>query len=124
MNRKSDCEAIILSPDEKRLLRKISRHPHTKCDRSEVAGLSSMGLIKADRDESVDITYQPMHMLDTYCVTDFYRIYEEYLRQARKSELFKSLWLPIIVSLVTTLTVNALQWLWPLLSRWFSNSLV
>ena len=120
MNRKSDCEAIILSPDEKRLLRKISRHPHTKCDRSEVAGLSSMGLIKADRDESVDITYQPMHMLDTYCVTDFYRIYEEYLRQSRKSELFKSLWLPIIVSLVTTL----LQWLWPLLSRWFSNSLV
>lgn len=65
-----------------------------------------------------------MHMLDTYCVTDFYRIYEEYLRQSRKSELFKSLWLPIIVSLVTTLTVNALQWLWPLLSRWFSNSLV
>lgn len=124
MNRKSDCEAIILSPDEKRLLRKISHHPHTKCDRSEVAGLSSMGLIKADRDESVDITYQPMHMLDTYCVTDFYRIYEEYLRQSRKSELFKSLWLPIIVSLVTTLTVNALQWLWPLLSRWFSNSLV
>lgn len=46
------------------------------------------------------------------------------LRQSRKSELFKSLWLPIIVSLVTTLTVNALQWLWPLLSRWFSNSLV
>lgn len=101
-----------------------THHPHTKCDRSEVAGLSSMGLIKADRDESVDITYQPMHMLDTYCVTDFYRIYEEYLRQSRKSELFKSLWLPIIVSLVTTLTVNALQWLWPLLSRWFSNSLV
>ena len=94
MNRKSDCEAIILSPDENRLLRKISHHPHTKCDRSEVAGLSSMGLIKAARDES------------------------------RKSELFKSLWLPIIVSLVTTLTVNALQWLWPLLSRWFSNSLV
>ena len=124
MNRKSDCEAIILSPDEKRLLRKISHHPHTKCDRSEVAGLSSMGLIKADRDESVDITYQPMHMLDTYCVTDFNRIYEEYLRQSRKSELLKSLWLPIIVSLVTTLTVNALQWLWPLLSRWFSNSLV
>lgn len=66
------------------------------------------------------------HNCKRYVDEDFneYGIHEEYLRQSRKSELFKSLWLPIIVSLVTTLTVNALQWLWPLLSRWFSNSLV
>ena len=39
----------------------------------------------------------------------------------RRDRMLTSLWLPIVVSVITTLTVNALQWSWPLLVQWFAN---
>ena len=41
---------------------------------------------------------------------------------AERKELFlRSLWLPILVSFLTTLTVHGLQWLLPRLTEWFAS---
>lgn len=54
-------------------------------------------------------------------MSDFYFVYKEYLRDKRRDMTLQSLWLPIVVSIITTLTVSALQWLWPLLLQWSSS---
>lgn len=47
--------------------------------------------------------------------------YRELCKLEKQKLLLKSVYLPILVSVVTTLTVLALQWLWPLLTRWLSS---
>lgn len=121
MDRKAECESIVMSKSEKRLLEKIRKKPHTKCGFFEVRPLVLMGLVRADT-EGQDELGQPIR-LDTYCVSDFYQVYSEYLKEKRWDQMTQSLWLPILVSLITTLAVNGLQSLWPLLSQWFASFL-
>ena len=114
---KSDCENIVLSAADKRLLKNIEKHPHYKCRPEKVETLRFFGLVSCDATGEVDAFHAPIVRIGTYCVSDFYFVYKEYLRDKYRDMTLQSLWLPIVVSIVTTLTVNALQWLWPLLSR-------
>ena len=56
-----------------------------------------------------------------YDGSEYIRDYEEYLKDKHRDMMLSSLWLPIIVSIITTLVINALQWLWPLLLQWSAS---
>lgn len=121
MDRKSACEQIVLTNSEKRLLRHISKHPHTKCDPEKVRPLYDMDLVRADT-EGVDPFNSPVRK-DTYCVSELYHIYLAYCSEKRFLLMLKSLWLPVFVSIFTTLAINGLQWSLPLLAEWFASFL-
>ena len=121
MDRKSLCDKIILTKSEKRLLRYISKHPHTKCNREEIWPLYEMDLVLPDT-EGVDAFNAPIPK-DTYCVSELYQLYQSYRTEQRFGLMLKSLWLPIVVSVITTLTVTGLQWLLPRLIQWLASSL-
>lgn len=120
MDRKSLCEKIVLTKSEKRLLRYISKHPHTKCARGEIWPLYEMDLVHPDT-EGVDAFNSPIPK-DTYCVSELYQIYQSYRAEQNFWLMLKSLWLPIIVSVITTLAVNGLQWLLPMIAKWLTSS--
>lgn len=115
MERKTDCENVVLSAYEKRLLKTISRNPHMPCDFSDAQDLIRMGLIEPDgffNKNSHEFAPQ-----ETYHVTKFYTVYREYRKDRFRELSLQSLWLPIVVSIITNLTVDVLQWLWPLITR-------
>lgn len=121
MDRKSLCDKIVLTKSEKRLLRRISRHPHTKCSREEVWPLYEMDLVIPDT-EGTDEFNSPIRK-DTYCVSELYQVYRAYQTEQRFWLMLKSLWLPIVVSIITTLAVNGLQWLLPMTAKWLTSFL-
>ena len=47
--------------------------------------------------------------------------YKELSALDRRQTLLKSVWLPILVSIATNITVSVLQWLWPLIIQWLSS---
>lgn len=47
---------------------------------------------------------------------------KKYQKQKRRRMRLTSVWLPILVSFITTLVVNAPQWLLPLIERWLTSS--
>lgn len=49
-------------------------------------------------------------------MSDFYQVYREYKKDRFREMAMQSLWLPIVVSIITNITVDALQWLWPLIT--------
>lgn len=109
MDRKEKCERVILSPDEKKLLREIARHPHKRCSQSEAWALYTLDLVKPDT-EGEDDFHQPIPQ-DTYCVSDFYWVYREYRRGLFMDKLLTAFWLPMLVSFITSLLTTAPQWL-------------
>lgn len=109
MDRKEKCERVILSPDEKKLLRDIKRHPHKKCDKTEVWNLYALNFVEPDT-EGEDAFHQPIPK-DTYCVSDFYWIYHEYRRDLFMDKLLTAFWLPMLVSFITSLITTAPQWI-------------
>ena len=111
MERKSDCENVVLSAEEKKLLKEIQKHPHMKCDEQKIRPLLVMGLVFPDTD-GVDAFYEPVPT-GTYCVSDFYRVYREYKKDRFREISLQSLWLPILVSFITTAAINLLGWLLP-----------
>lgn len=119
MDRKAACEQIVLTKSEKQLLRRISRHPHTRCIRNEIWPLYEMDLVQPDAD-GVDAFGSPVFK-DTYCVSEQYHIYQAYRSEQRGLLMLKSLWLPIAVSILTNLTVDGIQLLLPLTQRWFAS---
>lgn len=58
MERKSDCENVVLSAEEKKLLKELQKHPHMKCDEQKIRPLLVMGLVSPDTD-GVDAFYEP-----------------------------------------------------------------
>lgn len=121
MDRKAACEQIVLTKGERRLLRRISRHPHTRCSRDKIWPLYEMDLVQPDA-EGTDAFGAPVFK-DTYCVSEQYRIYQAYRSEQRGLLMLKSLWLPIVVSVLTNLTVDGIQWLLPLIRQWLANFL-
>ncbi len=119
MDRKEKCERVVLTPEEKTLLRDIKLHPHKKCSREEIWNLYELDLVKPDTSGEDDF-HQPIPK-DTYCVSDFYWVYHEYQHTKYRDLFLSSLWLPILVSILTNLTIDALQWLLPLILQWFST---
>ena len=114
MKRKSDCENVILSAYEKKLLKDIAAHPHRKCEFEDIRALINMELV--DWDYVLNEKTHEYEPLDTCCVTPFYQFYREYRKDKFRELAFQSLWLPIVVSIITNLTVDALQWLLPLIA--------
>ena len=47
--------------------------------------------------------------------------YKEISASQTKNLLLKSVALPVAVSVITTLAINALQWLWPLIQQWLAH---
>lgn len=121
MDRKSKCESIVLTKYEKKLLRRIRRKPHTKCNRDEIWPLYEMDLVYPDT-EGVDAFNMPIWK-DTYCVSELYQIYRSYKAELWFWLMLKSMWLPIVVSIITNLTVDGIQWSLPLIQQWFSSFL-
>lgn len=119
MDRKKQCESIVLSKSEKDLLEKVFSCPHTACDYSAVSSLVIMGLLSEDVCGQDEIGQEIG--TGTYCTSDFYDIYLSYQRDKRFELLASSLWFPALVSIITTLTVNGLQAWLPMLLQWFSN---
>ena len=120
MDRKSLCEKIVLTKAEKRLLRYISKHPHAKCAREEIRPLYEMDLVRPDT-EGVDAFNAPIPK-DTYCVSELYLIYQAHQAEQRFWLMLRSLWLPIVVSIITNLLTDGIQWLLPLIQQLFSSS--
>lgn len=113
---KADCENVVLSAADKELLRKIRKCPHCKCDPKEIENLRFFGLIREDPSGEVDAFYEPIGA-GTYSVSDFYLVYEEYLKDKRRDIMLSSLWLPILVSFITTTAINLLGGLLPQIIR-------
>ena len=109
---KADCENIVLSSADKKLLKKIKKHPHYQCEPKELENLRFFELIQEDSSGKVDAFHSPIGA-KTYCVSDFYLVYEEYLKDKRRDIMLSSLWLPILVSFITTTAINLLGWLLP-----------
>lgn len=114
--KKADCENVVLSAADKELLRKIRKCPHCKCDPKEIENLRFFGLIREDPSGEVDAFHEPIGA-GTYAVSDFYLVYEEYMKDKRRNMMLSSLWMPIVVSIITNLAVDVLQWLLPLITR-------
>lgn len=111
MERKTDCENVVLSAEEKKLLREIQRHPHMRCDEQKIRPLLVMGLISQDT-EGENAFHEPIPT-GTYCVSDFYQVYREYRKDRFRELSLQSLWLPILVSFTTTTAIHLLEWLLP-----------
>ena len=109
MDRKEKCERVILTPEEKTLLRDIKLHPHKKCSREGIWNLYELDLVKPDT-LGEDAFHQPISK-DTYCVSDFYWVYHEYKRSLFMDKLLTSFWLPMLVSFITALLTTSPQWL-------------
>ena len=109
---KADCENVVLSAADKELLQKIKKCPHYKCDPQKIENLRFFGLIKEDPSGEVDAFHDPIGA-GTYCVSDFCLVYEEYLKDKCRDMMLSSLWLPILVSFITTTAINLLGWLLP-----------
>ena len=118
-NRKDQCEDIILTRSEKNLLKKINRYPHLQCEYNQVRQLCIFGLICPDI-SGYDEIGQAIS-LDTYCVTDFYAVYREYLHEKNLSVVLQSLWLPITAAIATEIAIHGIALLWPLLLQWLSS---
>ena len=115
MERKEQCERIVLTKKEKELLKQIQKNPGMKCNQDDVWQLYLYGLIRPMKTEK-GLNMHHFH------IADFYDTYRDYQREKRKNQFFESLWLPIAVSVVTNLAINGLQWLWPLLVQWCASS--
>lgn len=48
-------------------------------------------------------------------------LFEEKEQEARKNLLLEKAWLPIIVTIATTLVIDAAKWLFPLLKQWLAS---
>lgn len=117
MERKEKCEKVVLTKEESRILKQIHQNPKAECNEKVAKSLYFMGLVTPER---IGDNYDFSH-----CTTsEFYNVYIAYSKARKKDQLFQSLWLPIVVSIVTTLVANALQWSWPLISQWFASYLL
>lgn len=112
---KADCENVVLSAADKELLKKIEAHPHCKCDPKELGNLRFFGLVQEDPSGEVDGFHDSIGA-GTYCVSDFYQVYREYKKDRFREMAMQSLWLPILVSFITTAAINLLGWLLPLIT--------
>lgn len=110
MDRKKSCEQIVLTREEKDWLKRIQKNPGVECPQEEVWQLYLYGLIEPLKaGKGFDF--------HRFRVAELYGVYREYLRDKRRDQIFESLWLPIVVSVVTTLTVDVLQWWLPRILR-------
>lgn len=121
MDRKQQCERIFLTKSERKLLKQLDRRPHAQLSKDVVGPLLEMGLVVADT-KGADPFNRPLPT-GTYCVSELYRVYQAYLADRCFWLSLKSLWLPIVVSVITTLTVTGLQWSLPRLIQWLTSSL-
>lgn len=80
-----------------------------------------MDLVYPDT-EGVDAFNMPIPK-NTYCVSELYHIYRSYKAELRFWLMLKSLWIPIVVSIITNLIIDGIQWLLPLIQQWFSSFL-
>lgn len=110
MERKKQCEQIVLTKKEKKLLEQIQKNPDMNCNQDDVWQLYLYGLIRPMKTDN-GLNMHRFH------IADFYAVYRDYLHEKRKDQIFESLWLPIVVSVVTTLTIDVLQWLLPQILR-------
>lgn len=65
-------------------------------------------------------------LLGTYTLTDLGRTalqdYELAQKSQRRELWLKNAWIPILVTIATTLVIHALEWLSPLIQGWFSST--
>ena len=108
--RRSACEAVILSKQEQRLLKKFKSGRRVPLEYNKAAALLVLELIEPCAEDP-----------DAYVASDFYWVYHEYQHTKYRDLFLSSLWLPILVSILTNLTIVALQWLLPLILQWFST---
>lgn len=109
MNRKSECESVVLTKDEKRLLKKIHRKGHISLTQEEAESLEDMGLIEQDSAKP-DGRFPWVISVGagTYHTTRFYNVYMAYTHREFSLLVLKSLWFPILVSLITSLIINGI----------------
>lgn len=98
--RRSACEAVILSRQEKRLLKKFKSGGRIPLEYSKAAALLVLELIEPCADDP-----------DVYVASDFYFVYRSYIRAKYFDMVLSSFWLPFGVSLVTSLLTTMPQWL-------------
>lgn len=98
--RRSACEAVILSRQEKRLLKKFKSGQRVPLEYSKAAALLALELIEPCADDP-----------DVYVASDFYFVYRSYIRAKYFDMVLSSFWLPFGVSLVTSLLTTMPQWL-------------
>lgn len=109
MNRKAECESVVLTKDEKLLLKKIHKNPHINLKWEEVENLVEMGLVEEDDSPLPEHgLYSADIMSGTYCTTEFYDVYMAYTHREFNLLVLKSLWFPILVSLITSLIINGI----------------
>ena len=64
--------------------------------------------------------------LGTYTLTDLGRAalqdYELTQKSQRRELWLKNAWIPILVTIATTLVIRTLEWLFPLIRGWFSST--
>lgn len=109
MNRKAGCESVVLTKDEKRLLKKIHKNPHINLNWEEVESLEDMGLVEEDDSPPPRQGLCAANVrTGTYCTTEFYDVYMAYTHREFSLLVLKSLWFPILVSLITSLIINGI----------------
>src|SRR5699024_680523 len=102
-----------------KLLKQLDRRPHAQLSKDVVGPLLEMGLVVADT-TGADPFNRPLPT-GTYCVSELYRVYQAYLADRCFWLSLKSVWLPIVVSVITTLTVTGLLWSLPMLILWLAS---
>ena len=99
-----------MSRQEKHLLKKFKSGQRVPLEYSKAAALLALELIEPCADDP-----------DVYVASDFYWVYREYQHAKYRDLFLSSFWLPVLVSILTNLTIDALQWLLPLILQWFST---
>lgn len=103
-----DFSKIILLPEEMSLLKRLARHsPQAICpqDTDAAVALSTKWRLIRPEDNGM------------YSANKDGRRYLVYCKAQRRDLWMRTLWIPIIVSLVTNLILAALRWLLPQILR-------
>jgi len=61
-------------------------------------------------------------ILDTARITSFGQSYLAYQKRREKELRLKSIWLPVLVTVITNVAICVLRWLFPPIVQWLANS--
>lgn len=107
---------IALTRTETKILKKSAKTPIPK---NSCARLLRLDLVE----EIMEYSHGDMPIETGLCeITDIGTDFLAYRKQFKKDILLENAWIPVVVSILTNLLTDGIQWLLPLIQQLFSNA--
>lgn len=107
---------IALTRTETKILEKSAKVPIPK---NSCTRLLRLDLV----DEIMEYSHGDMPIETGMCeITDKGTDFLAYRKQFKKDVLLENAWIPVVVSILTNLSTDGIQWLLPLIQQWFASA--